>query len=175
MKKIYIILSQSGTGVSKFLKFFSKKDYNHSSIALNPSLDEFYSFGRKKVNNFLIGGFIVEHKNTGVFLKYPCSPCIILELPISDNQYENLEKIIRNFIENIEKYKYSFIGIPFVGLNINIKRKNKFFCSQFVGYVLNLIGIKTLKAPEHLEPIDFMKLDNAKIIYKGYLQNYSLT
>lgn len=175
MKKIYIILSQSGTRISKLLKFFSKKEFNHSSIALDASLTEFYSFGRKKVNNFLNGGFITERKDTGVFLKYKNTPCIVLELILEDVQYENLEKIIGQFIENKDVYKYSFIGIPFVNSAYNIRVKNNYFCSQFVAYVLNAVGIKTIKAPEHMEPIDFMKLEGCKIVYEGYLQEYSVS
>ncbi len=173
MKNIYIILSQSGTGISRLLQFFSKKEYNHSSLSLDISLNEFYSFGRKKVNNFLIGGFVIEHKDKGVFAKFPNTPCTILEMPVDDKQYKKLQEIINNFIANKNVYKYSFLGVPLVHSKITIRRKNKFFCSQFVGYVLNLIGIKTVKAPEHLEPIDFMEIENSKIIYKGYLQDYS--
>ena len=174
MKNIYIILSQSGTGISKLLQFFSKKEYNHSSLSLDVSLNEFYSFGRKKVNNFLIGGFVIEHKDKGVFAKFPNTPCTVLEISIDDEQYEKLQEIINIFISNKDIYKYSFIGVPFVHSKITIKRKNKFFCSQFVGYVLNSIGVKTIKATEHLEPIDFMKTENSRIIYTGYLQDYSL-
>ena len=101
MKYIYIILTQSGTRVSKFLKFFTHKEYNHSSLALNKSLDEFYSFGRKTVNNILNGGFVIEHKNTGVFEKLPNSPCVVIEKEVTDEQYNRIETIIKKgFIEN---------------------------------------------------------------------------
>ena len=175
MKKIYIIISQSGTKISKILRFFSKKDYNHSSIALDKSLDEFYSFGRKKVNNFLDGGFIIEHKNTGVFKKWPNTPCIIIEKEISDEQFNSIKNTIENnFLNKKDSFKYNFIGVPLVNTKIKIDRNNKFFCSSFVAYVLNSAGINTIKDPNHMEPIDFLKLENSRIIYKGLLQEYNI-
>ncbi|MBQ9267216.1 MAG: hypothetical protein IJ217_02905 [Clostridia bacterium] len=175
MKHIYIILSQSGTGVSKFLKFFSHKEYNHSSLALDKSLDEFYSFGRKKVNNFLNGGFVIEKKDKGVFEKWPNTPCLVIEKEVTDEQYERIETIIRKgFIENRENYKYDFFAVPFVNTNWNIQRADKYFCSSFVASILNSVDIQTIKAPNHMEPIDFLQLENSKIIYEGILQEYNL-
>lgn len=46
MKKIYIILTQSGTIFSKILRLFTKEKYNHSSICLKDNFKTFYSFGR---------------------------------------------------------------------------------------------------------------------------------
>lgn len=173
MKKIYIILTQSGTRISKFLKFVSRKEYNHVSLSLDKSLDKFYSFGRKTVNNFLNGGFVIEHIDKGVFKKWPNSPCIIIEKDISKEQFLKIENILKNeFINKKDIYKYNFIGVALVNTKMTLKRKHKFFCSSFVAYVLNKAEIKTIKEPSHMEPIDFLKLDNSRIIYKGILQKY---
>ena len=160
MKHIYIILTQSGTTISKFLKFFSKKAFNHSSLALDKSLNEFYSFGRKKVNNFLNGGFVVEHKDKGVFERWPNTPCLVIEKDVTDEQHETIQKIIKeNFINNKESFKYNFIAVPFVNTKININN-DKYFCSSFVAHILNSVGIETTKSPNHMEPVDFLKLEN---------------
>lgn len=175
MKNIYIILSQSGTRVSKLLKLVSHKDYNHSSIALEKSLDEFYSFGRKKVNNFLDGGFVIEHKNKGVFARWPITPCIVIEKEVTDEQYDAIETIIKKgFIENQDLFKYHFLAIPFVNTKLNVNSTNKYFCSSFVATLLNSVNIQTVNTPNHMEPIDFLKLENSRIIYKGILQEYNL-
>ncbi len=174
MDKIYIILSQSGTWISKMLKFFTRAPYNHASLALNVSLDEFFSFGRKKLSNFLIGGFVVEHKNKGVYEKFAPTPCKIIELSITNEQYSQIQKIINEFVKNKENYHYDFINVPLVNTPFHIIRKNRFFCSQFVAYVLNAVNITTPKTPEHITPIDFLELKNAKVIYDGILQEYKL-
>lgn len=173
MKNIYIILTQSGTGVSKTLKFITKDTYNHASIALDSTLQEFYSFGRKKVNNPLNGGFIIETPFTAVFAKYSNTPCMVLELPLSNEQYNDMEELINTFIKNKENFKYAFLGLFLTDTFLNLSNPNKFFCSQFVAHVLNKVGIKTAKKPIHIHPIDFLKLNNVKIIYEGILQKYS--
>ena len=69
-KKIYIVLSQTGTWFSRAIKFFTKDPYNHASISLDKELNHMYSFGRKKVNNPLRGGFVREYTDKGVFAKF---------------------------------------------------------------------------------------------------------
>ena len=59
MKSIYIILSQSGTEVSKILKLITKERYNHASICLDSSFNEFYSIGRKYINTPIPRAFII--------------------------------------------------------------------------------------------------------------------
>ena len=46
MKKIYIVLTHSGTALSKIIKGFTKDEFSHVSISLDKELNEMYSFGR---------------------------------------------------------------------------------------------------------------------------------
>ena len=46
MKKIYIVLTYSGTPLAKIIKLYTKKDYSHVSISLDKKLTKMYSFGR---------------------------------------------------------------------------------------------------------------------------------
>ncbi len=172
MKNIYIVLTQSGTFFSRFLRCITGRPYNHASLALNKSLNEFYSFGRKIPTNPFIAGFVIEHKDTGVFEIFPKSPAIVIELPVTNEQYDSIEKTINDFKENIEIYKYDLINLAFVYSNYHIKRENRFFCSQFIAYLLNTSGIQTPKSPEHIQATDFLKLKKCNIIYKGNIQNY---
>lgn len=175
MKSIYIILSQSGTEVSRMLKLITGEKYNHSSICIDDSFNEFYSFGRKKINNPLIGGFIIENAFKHVFGKYENIPCLILKKTISDEQYQKLRNTIKEFILNKDKYSYAFIGLAFADTNYSIVNNSKFFCSQFVAKLLNDIEIQTPKKPEHMHPMDFIQIDNAQILYEGDLKKFCLS
>ena len=170
MKYIYIILTQSGTEVSKMIKLFTKEKYNHSSICLDENFNEFYSFGRKKINNPLIGGFVIENAFTHVFGKFENVPCMILKKEVTDEQYENLKEIINDFIKNKDNYSYAFIGLALTDTRYSIVNNSKFFCSQFVAKVLNDISIKTPKSPEHMHPMDFTQVSDTQIIYEGNLK-----
>ena len=46
-RKIYIVLSQSGSMVSFILKLITKTPYNHVSISIEDDCKPMYSFGRK--------------------------------------------------------------------------------------------------------------------------------
>ena len=61
MKNIYIIVSNSGSLVSKVLKYFTKEEYVHVTISLDKKLENAYSFGRKYTYIPLPGGLINEY------------------------------------------------------------------------------------------------------------------
>ena len=46
-KTIYIVLTDTGTLLSKTIGMYTRKDLNHASIAFDEQLTEMYSFGRK--------------------------------------------------------------------------------------------------------------------------------
>ena len=60
MKKVYVILSYTGTILSKIVKAFTMKQYSHTSISLDENLKQMYSFGRLNPYNPFIGGFVHE-------------------------------------------------------------------------------------------------------------------
>ena len=47
-KKVYILLTDTGTLFTKSIKTYTKAPYNHASISFDVGLEELYSFGRKK-------------------------------------------------------------------------------------------------------------------------------
>ena len=46
-KKVYIVLSYSGTLVSRIIKFFTKYEYCHASVSFHKDIDKMYSFEPK--------------------------------------------------------------------------------------------------------------------------------
>lgn len=50
-KDIFIVLTGTGTAFSGFIKWFTKADLNHASIAFDCELREVYSFGRKNAQS----------------------------------------------------------------------------------------------------------------------------
>lgn len=47
-KKIYLLLTRTGTKFSTIIHRVTKYEYTHASIALDKELNQLYSFGRKK-------------------------------------------------------------------------------------------------------------------------------
>lgn len=174
MKKIYVVLSQSGSIPSRFLKFFTHDQYNHVSISLTPTLETMYSFARLKPNNPFIGGFVEEGKDFGTFKKFSKTVVNVMEFEVTDDKYNAIKYFIEYFKRNKEQFKYNYFGVFLAAIKLNYRPKYKFYCSQFVKTVLACFNIEnSSELPRVVKPIHFLRLQNKKIIYTGLLQNYS--
>ena len=56
------------TILSKIVRFFTRYKYSHVAISLDKSCEVTYSFGRRKLNSILNGGFNILNKE-GEFFK----------------------------------------------------------------------------------------------------------
>lgn len=173
-KNIYFVHTYTGTILAKIVKFYTKKTYSHISIALDDSLKDMYSFGRLNPYNPFIGGFVIESKERGTFKRFKNTKTVVFSYEISEEQYENLKNEINSFILNKDQYKFNVLGLFLVMFNIKLKRKNCFYCAEFVKHVVEKEGIIT-DLPDIVKPNDFRELNNMKLIYKGNLHSYAIT
>lgn len=173
MKKIYLLLMHTNTLPSKFVKLMTRYKYSHVAISLDKSCDKLYSFGRKKINSILNAGFSIENKNGEFFNKFNNTNCRICELPVTEEQYENIKNTI-NFMEvNEKKYKYDFIGTAFRYLNIPLVFENKYVCSYFIASLLEKNNIYNFnKKTYFVKPKDFESLIDTNEIYTGTYKLY---
>lgn len=174
MKSIYVVLSQTGTMFSRVLKFFTKAEYNHASIALEPTLTEMYSFGRLNPYNPFVGGFVKEGKNIGTFKRFYKTEAMVMELKVTDEQYYNLKYFIEYVTLHKLEFGYNYLGILFACFKKNHEPKKRYYCSQFVRSCLAYFNIEnSIDLPKIIKPIDFLKLNNTKIVYRGLLRDYT--
>lgn len=169
-KKVYILLTNTDSFLTKLIKLYTKKPYNHASIALDADLTEVYSFGRKTARNPFIGGFVKEDVKAGLFKQ---ADCAIYSFTVTEFQMQR----IRNYLQEIEaqkrQYRYNFIGLFGVMFDKQIKRKKAFFCSQFVASVFrecNIIHFE--KPPSLIAPYDLQKISTFQFVYEGKLRDY---
>lgn len=175
MKKIYIVLSDTGSLFTRWIKLFTRKPYNHASIAFDPSLESLYSFGRKQPNNPFIAGFVEEKKDGGTFKKFHNTHCVVLSIEVEESSYEQLKLTVQEFKERKDDYQYNLIGLLGVLVNKPIPRKNKYFCSSFVAEVMEDSEIKILNESPYLtRPNHFMEIEDAVVEYEGLLREYTM-
>ena len=170
MKRIYIILTYTGTILSRIVRVYTKKEYSHVSISLDQDLTQMYSFGRLNPYNPFIGGFVQEGIDKGTFKRFKKTKTKIYSLEISEEKYDQLETIIEDIQKQKKAYKFNFIGLLGVVLNVKIKREKCFYCAEFVKYVLE--KSKVLELPDPVKPEDFEKIEHSNEIYKGILREY---
>lgn len=172
MKKIYIILTHSGSILSKTIKVIKRYEYTHVSISLDKELNQMYSFGRIHPYNAFIGGFVQESPNYGTFKRFSKTKSKILCIDITEKQYNKIKKLIKHFNRKRKNYKFNFIGLCSIAFHIKITQKNGFYCAEFIKYIFDKSKIKT-NLPELVTPEDFLNLPNITNIYNGYLKNYN--
>lgn len=173
MRKLYIVLTFTGTVLSRIIKVFTKNEFAHVSIALDDELNEMYSFGRLNPYNPFWGSFVQEGINIGTFKRFRNTSAEVYSFLVSDEQYEKAKKVIAHYIENRQKYKFNFIGLACVGINKRITRKNRFYCAEFVKHILKSVRItEANKLPKLIKPEDFKQMKGMTLEYKGVLRKY---
>lgn len=174
MKKIYIILTHTGTALSTIIKYYTKDEFSHISIALDADLQEMYSFGRLNPYNPFWGSFVHEYINKGTFKRFKNTKAKIYSLFVTDEQYEKAKKTITYFNKNKHKYKFNILGLACVSINKKITRKNTFYCAEFVRHILKVSNITEVnELPEIIKPEDFKKMNGIMLEYDGLLRKYN--
>lgn len=169
-KKGYILLTDTGTLFTKFIRLYTHQPYNHASIAFTSDLSEIYSFGRKHMRNPFVGGFVEENIATGLLKK---ADCALYSFDITQEQLEQMELYIEQIKVEKEYYHYNFIGLFGFLINKPIKRDHVFFCSQFVASVLAECEFNTFEKPLSLvAPQDLKEIPTLQLEFQGKLSDY---
>lgn len=169
-RKVYIILTDTGTIFTRMIKLYTKKPYNHASISFDPYFSDIYSFGRKNPRNPFVGGFVVESIHQGLLKK---AKCAIYCCTITEQQYKKMNEYLLKIEEQKERYRYNLIGLFAIALNKEIERERAFFCSQFVTNVLTEGDvIRFSKHASHVTPYDFQQVPHFQLIYQGNFEDY---
>ena len=169
-KNIYLVFSKTGTMFSHLISLCTHEEYAHVSISLDDSFTNMYSFGRLNPEKILPAGFVHENLYDGVFAMFPNSRCLIYKVKVTEEQFNKLKYEISLFEKNKDSLRYNVLGTSLIYLNRPIKRKNYYFCSEFVAEVLINSGIFiTNKKPQEIFPLDLLSIENKSLIYEGYL------
>ena len=173
VKNIYIILTHTGTALSKMIKSFTKDEFSHVSIALDIELKEMYSFGRLHPYNPFWAGFVHEDINQGTFRRFYLTTTKIYSLTITEEQYKKIKDMIKQMEQERNQYTFNILGLLAAGFQKRITAKQSFYCAEFVKYVIESAGIN-IGLPEVVKPEDFKKIDQLEEIYGGLLQQYKI-
>jgi len=152
------------------INYCTGQSLNHVSIGFDDELTEVYSFGRIQPKNPFSGGFVREDIHSE-FLRNSQSEIYSFEL--TKFECEKILEHIREIEANKGNYRYNFIGLIGVLLQIEIRRKHAFFCSEFVATVVSDVdSIKLQKPSCFVTPSDIRSQIDMELIYRGKLGDY---
>ncbi len=172
-QKVYIVLSQTGTILSRILKLITRAPYNHSSLALDEDLQTMYSFGRLNPYNPFIGGFVQESPTQGTFKRFKNTKVIVLEAEVSAAAREDVGRLLAEMLRERTRYHYNYLGLFLAALHIDRKKRDCYYCSEFVKAMAERLGVPGTEAiPPIVKPIHFMGLA-LREVYVGRLQDYT--
>lgn len=172
MKKIYIVLTYTGTILSKMVKMYTRREFSHVSIALDEDLKEMYSFGRRNAYNPFVAGFVHEGLDRGTFRRFKKTKTRIYSMQIPDEKYDKVVKIIDRIKSNKKDYDFNIIGLFAVAIHLKFRREKSFYCAEFVKYVLEQSKIAK-DLPELIQPEDFKNIEGLNVEYSGILREYN--
>ncbi|MCL6572608.1 MAG: hypothetical protein K6T88_13140 [Bacillus sp. (in: Bacteria)] len=168
-KKIYILFTDTSSWLTKLIKLYTKKPFNHVSLSFDQQLKETYSFGRKRSSNPFIGGFVREEVAEGLLKKASCE---VYSYTILESDYKQMQMKVRQFETEKDLYKYNFLGLFAIIINYDLRRKNAFFCSEFVATILKEKNGVLDKSPNFCTPQDLMDVEHLQLVYQGLLNSY---
>jgi inositol transport system substrate-binding protein len=170
MKDIYVLLTRSRTWISRLIGLTTSDKYTHASISFDENLSTMYSFSRKYTYTPLPANIQTELLYEGFYKRHNKIPCALYKITVEDEIYDKAKRDVENFLKNKKRYGFNIIGLFCCRFGIKYRRKNKYFCSQFVSHILKENDALHIDKDETLvRPNDFTKFKELKCIYEGKL------
>lgn len=175
MSEVYVILTDTGTLFSRSIRYWTGQPLNHASLALDPELNEVYSFGRLHPHNPLRAGFVREQVWGSLIRSGSRStPCAIYRCKLRRTAYARLLNELNRFRCESRRYRYNLAGLVAVAAGIEWRRADKYFCSQFVAHLFAAAGVPLTDSPPALtKPGDLAASPQLELVYRGDLRRYA--
>lgn len=159
LEAVYItLLSHEGIN-SKVIRGWTKSNYSHAGLSLDPSMKKIYSFNAATPDGS--SGLSIE--SIDFYKKAKGAKFKVLAFFVEPPVKNKLEQVLNFYMTNKEKTHYSFASIFNLVLN---KTKDtslslNLICSQFVDVILKAVNLDISGKPSNLvTPGDFDRISN---------------
>ena len=172
MRTIYVLLSRSGTLLSRLVRAATGDEYTHASIAFDERLETLCSMARIFAALPLPAALVCESPGTGYYGRHPDVACALYAVRVSDAGYalarRRLEAMLRRQAETGNRaYRYSLLGLLACRVGRAWTRPGRAFCSQLVAELLLCAGVRLPKAPSLMRPQELAAVGGAVCIWRG--------
>ncbi len=177
MRKIYILISQTGTLFSRGIKWYTKQPYNHSAITTDKYFPVFWSFARRWPRLPFPGCFVKEEFNKGTYALFPDTDCIVLAFEAEEEKAEKVDTILDEHINSKKRYGYNYLTLIFsllLGKAVESKRHRR-TCMEFVAYALSESEIHEFdKQLQMVHPMEVLNDFSQNVVYRGKMRDINL-
>lgn len=172
-KNIYVVVSQTGTALSRILRLITGARYNHASILFDKQFEDMYSFGRLNAYNPFWGGYVKESPYFGTLKRFSNTEAEVISFSVDEDTYNGMLSEARKMYEEKEKYSYNYLGLFAAGIGKVIESKKRYYCSEYVRYILKNHGvIAEDELAGIIKPVGFLSLAHGETVYKGRLKDF---
>ena len=162
---VYVQLFATKLPVDKLIRAATRSDYSHATIALDPSMNNMYSFASLPYTKGILGGDVSIGRESIWSPWYQCCRFFTVLVTFVDKKGRDaIQNKIDYFIKHHEEFDYNTIGCVeyFFGqknFNNDERAKTKWFCSEFVAACLDTGGVEGHKNI-YMSPGDLAKTPN---------------
>lgn len=167
--EVYIVFTDTKTSMAKIIKSYTRYPFSHVSLSFSKDLTQMYSFGRKQAGNALTTGFVKEDIRDSLFQQADCAVC---KLELSEDSYFKVLGYVQEMEREQEGFKFNFSGLLAVVMRYPSKRKDAYFCSQFVAEALEAGGIRIADKPPALVTPRDLFATGTTLIHRGVVHSY---
>lgn len=135
-RPLYLMISRTDTGMGRMIRAVSRYPYNHVSLTLDPSLQNWFSFARYSRDFPLYGGFIAEHPER--YLTEGSPRVRIFRLEIAEDRARRLEDLFARAGSGDNILIYNTFDAMASAFGRNFRLPNAYTCLSFACAVLEL-------------------------------------
>lgn len=170
---IYIIFSSTPYRIGRMIRHITKEPYNHVSLSLDADLTQMYGFARRHYRTPLYGGFVRETPARYQIHGATADICLC-RLPVSDQQYTDLENLLSRMEENKNHYIYNHLSALSALAHRRIVAKDAYTCVEFCVKVLQRLDLD-VDPKQFYTVCDLQKRLQPYCIYTGKMPQNDLT
>lgn len=136
-RPLYLMISQTGTGIGRMIRAVSRYPYNHVALSLDPDMKQWVSFARYAEDIPLYGGFITEPVERYLAVSQGVQ-VRIFRLEIEESQARRLEALFAQAGNRDFRLIYNTYDAVLSVLGWKLSIPNAYTCLSFACAVLGL-------------------------------------
>lgn len=172
---VYIMLMHTGTALANTIRHVTGDSFSHCTISFDLSMREMYSFGRKYMDNPLVGGFAKEDIQSKFYTNRHVTYALYTVF-CTEEEAMLMRQHLEYFIHYGKRFTYDFIGLIRNYFKIDHNPKTTWFCSRFVADILSAAkspNKRFILTPSLTRPQDFVDMPFTVYIMGGDLSEYN--
>lgn len=179
MGSVYVVLSRTGTILSRVISKITGDWYTHASVSLDDDLNTMYSFGRLWSYIPWIGGFVKESVAYGTMRRFCRADTLVMRIDVNAQKYDAISRYLATMYAERKKYHYNYWGLLLSRWKVRVRKCNRFYCSEFVTDCLERFGIiqrgELGKVVRPMELLKLRRIAKGRVVYRGALCQFALT